>query len=81
MEDRLVNGQLGSAKHCQKDQNGKALKTYRAFYDCEVGLKSISKDAFASRSLWIYQLKRQRPILEFEQIKLLLQQLTKLSFD
>ena len=80
LEDRLVNGQLGSVKHFQKDQNGKVLKTYRAFYDCEAGLKSISKDAFASRNLWIYQLKRQGPILEFEQIKLLLQQLTELSF-
>ena len=58
LEDRLVNGQLGSVKHFQKDQNGKVLKTYRAFYDCEAGLKSISKDAFASRNLWIYQLKR-----------------------
>ena len=53
LEDRLVNGQLGSVKHFQKDQNGKVLKTYRAFYDCEAGLKSISKDAFASRKLLV----------------------------
>ena len=51
MEDRLVNGQLSTVKHFQKDQNGNVLKIYIAFDDCEAGLKSISKDTFASRNL------------------------------
>ena len=51
LEDRLVNGQLGTVKHFQKDQNGNVLKIYIAFDDCEAGLKSISKDTFASRNL------------------------------
>ena len=53
LEDRLVNGQLGTVKHFQKDQNGNVLKIYIAFDDCEAGLKIISKDAFASRNLWV----------------------------
>ena len=53
MEDRLVNGQLGTVKHFQKDRNGNVLKIYIAFDDCEASLKSISKDAFASRNLWV----------------------------
>ena len=53
LEDRLVNGQLGTAKHFQKDKNGNVLKIYIAFDDCEAGLKSISKDAFASRKLLV----------------------------
>ena len=51
LEDRLVNRQLGTVKHFQKDQNGNVLKIYIAFDDCEAGLKIISKDAFASRNL------------------------------
>ena len=50
LEDRLVNGQLGPAKDFQKDQNGNVLKIYVAFDDCEAGVRSISKDAFASRA-------------------------------
>ena len=53
LEDRLVNGQLGTVKHFQKDQNGNVLKIYIAFDDCEAGLKSISKDAFASQNVWV----------------------------
>ena len=34
LEDRLVNGQLGTVKHFQKDQNGNVLKIYIAFDDC-----------------------------------------------
>ena len=53
LKDRLVNGQLGTVKHFQKDQNGNVLKIYIAFDDCETGLKSISKDAFATQNLWV----------------------------
>ena len=34
LEDRLVNGQLGTVKHFQKDQNGNVLKIYIASDDC-----------------------------------------------
>ena len=34
LEDRLVNGQLGTVKHFQKGQNGNVLKIYIAFDDC-----------------------------------------------
>ena len=53
LEDRLVNGQLGTVEHFQKDQNGNVLKIYIAFDDCEAVLKSISKDAFATQNLWV----------------------------
>ena len=53
LEDTLVNGQLGTVKQFQKDQNGNVLKIYIAFDDCEAGLKSISKDAFATQNLWV----------------------------
>ena len=53
LEDRLVSGQLSTVKHFQKDQNGNVLKIYVAFDDCVAGLKSISKDSFASRNLWV----------------------------
>ena len=53
MEDRLVNDQLGTVKNFQKDQNENVLKIYMAFVDCQAGLKSISKDTFASRNLWV----------------------------
>ena len=53
LKDRLVNGQLGTVKHFQKDQNGNVLKIYIALDDCEAGLKSTSKDASASRNLWV----------------------------
>ena len=53
LEGRLVNGPLGTVKQFQKDQNGNVLKIYIAFDDCETGLKSISKDAFATQNLWV----------------------------
>ena len=53
LENMLVNGRLGTVKYFQKDQNGNVLKKYIAFDDCETGLKSISKDAFTCRDLWV----------------------------
>ena len=53
LEDRLVDGQLVTVKHFQKNQNRNVSKIYVAFDDCESGLKSISKDAFANRNLWV----------------------------
>ena len=51
-EDRLVNGQLGTVKHFQKDQNWNVLKIYVAFDDCEVDLK-VSKRMLARRNLCV----------------------------
>ena len=49
----LLNVQLGTVKHFQKDQNVNVSKIYREFDDCEADLKSISNDAFASQNLWV----------------------------
>ena len=74
MEGRLVNGQLGVAKDFQKDQNGNILKINVTFDECEAGLKTISK-ILLQVEICVSQLKRQKPILEIEQIKIRLQQL------
>ena len=74
LEDRLVNGQLGVAKDFQKDQNGNILKINVTFDECEAGLKTISK-ILLQVEICVSQLKRQKPILEIEQIKIRLQQL------
>lgn len=50
LENRRVIGQLDTIKHLLKDSNN-SVKIYAVFGDCQAGLKSMSKDAFASQNL------------------------------
>lgn len=50
LENRRVIGQLDTTKHILKDSN-KSVKICAVFGDCQAGLKSMSKDAFASQNL------------------------------
>ena len=53
LQDRLVNGQLGTLKHIIKDRNGNVAKIYVQFDDPRAGLKKISTDAFAKSHFWL----------------------------
>lgn len=55
VEDRLVNVQLGTVKHIQKDINGNDTEIFVGFNDCQARLKvqKISKDIFVTQSLWV----------------------------
>ena len=73
LDDRLVNGQLGTVKHILKDKKGTVTKIYVAFDDNPAGLKNMSIGFYG------FQLKGQKPILESDQTKRLLQSSTERS--
>ena len=49
LQDRLVNGQLGTIKHISIDTKGNVAKIYLKFHELKAGLKKINKDAFAKK--------------------------------
>ena len=51
LQDRLVNGQLGTIKHISIDTKGNVTKIYVKFHDSKVGLKKLNKVAFAKKAL------------------------------
>ena len=53
LQDRLVNGELGTIKHISIDTKGNATKMYIKLDDSIAGLKKINKDAFAKKHCWI----------------------------
>ena len=53
MDDRQVNGQLGTVKHILNDKKGSVTTIYVAFDDNQAGSKNMSCDAFASQNLWV----------------------------
>lgn len=53
LDDRLVNGQLGTVKHILKDKMDRVTKIYVAFNDNQAGSKNMSKDSFASHNLCV----------------------------
>ena len=53
LQDRLINGQLGTVKHISKDRNGNVAKIYVQFDDPRAGLKIMSTDAFAKSHFWV----------------------------
>ena len=46
LQDRLVNGQLGTIKYINFDMYSNFTKVYIKFDDCKAGLKKINTDAF-----------------------------------
>ena len=53
LQDKLVNGQLGTIKHIRIDTKGNVIKIYIKFDDSKAGLKKINKDAFAKKHCWV----------------------------
>ena len=53
LQDKLVNGQLGTIKHISIDTKGNVIKIYIKFDDSKAGLKKINKDAFAKKHCWV----------------------------
>ena len=53
LDDRLVNGQLGTVKHILKDKMDRVTKIYVAFNDNQAVSKNMSKDSFASHNLCV----------------------------
>ena len=39
LQDRVINGPLGTVIHIRKDRNGNVTKIYVQFYDLMAGLK------------------------------------------
>ena len=52
LQDRLVNGQLGTVKHIVLNSQNNVSKMYINFNDCKAGLKKLNTDNFARKHLW-----------------------------
>ena len=52
LQDRLVNGQLGTVKHIVLNSQNNVSKMYINFNDCKAGLKKLNTDNFARQHLW-----------------------------
>ena len=55
LNDRLVNGQLGTVKHVFKNLNGEVTKVYIKFDDAGAGQKKINKETFANQHSWVVE--------------------------
>ena len=53
LQDRLVNGQLGTIKHISTDKQGNVAKIYIKFDDSKAGAKKINLDPLAKRNSWV----------------------------
>ena len=53
LQDRIVNGQLGTVKHIVLNSQNNVSKIYIKFDDCKVGLKKINIDNVARQHLWV----------------------------
>ena len=53
LQDRLVNGQLGTVKYIVLNSQNNASKIYIKFDDCKTGLKKMNTDNFARQHLWV----------------------------
>ena len=53
LNDRLVNGQLGTVKLISKNVNGEVTKIYIKFDDAGAGQKEINIDTFAKQNSWV----------------------------
>ena len=53
LQDRLVNGQLGTVKHIVLNSQNNVSKMYINFDDCKAGLKKMNTDNFARQHLWV----------------------------
>ena len=52
LQDRLVNGQLGTVKHIVLNSQNNVSKMYINFDDCKAGLEKMNTDNFARQHLW-----------------------------
>ena len=53
LQDRLVNGQLGTVKCIRTDSGRNVSKIYITFDDSKAGLKKMKSDAFGKQDLWV----------------------------
>ena len=53
LQERLVNGQLGTVKCIQTDSQRNVSKIYIKFDDSKAGLKRMNSDAFGKQYLWV----------------------------
>ena len=53
LEDRPVNGQLGTVKHIVLNSQNNVSKIYIKCDDCKAGLKKMNTDNFARQHLWV----------------------------
>ena len=53
LQDRLVNGQLGTVKYIRTDSGRNVSKIYITFGDSKAGLKQMTSDAFGKQHLWV----------------------------
>ena len=53
LQDRLVNGQLGTVKHTVLNSKNNVSKIYVKFDDCKAGLKKMNTNNFARKHLWV----------------------------
>ena len=53
LQDRLVNGKLGTVKCIRTDSERKISKIYIRFDDSKAGLKRMKSDAFGEQHLWV----------------------------
>ena len=53
MQDRLVNGQMGTVNYIVLNSQNNVSKIYVKFDDCKAGLKKMNTDNFARQHLWI----------------------------
>ena len=53
LQDRLVNGKLGTVKCIRTDSERKVSKIYIRFDDSKAGLKRMKSDAFGEQHLWV----------------------------
>ena len=53
LQDRLVNGQLGTVKHIVLNSQNNVSKSYIKFDDCKAALKKMNIDNFAMQHLWV----------------------------
>ena len=53
LQDRLVNGQLGTVKCVHTNSQRNVSKIYLKFDDSKSGLKKMNTDAFKKQHLWV----------------------------
>ena len=53
LQDRLVNGQLGTVKYIVLSSQNNVSKIYIKLDDCKAGLKKMNNDNFARQHLWV----------------------------
>ena len=49
LQDRLINGQLGTVKYFSTDMKGNILKVYAKFDDCKAGLRKMNSHDFGKQ--------------------------------